>query len=275
VGVDLHRSRDLRTLLFGRARDLGIDTVVHMAEHPDASDDGRSVHALNVDRTRELLHLLERHPTIRRIVYRAAAVPDPGLPSLGGLVVAVHSPRAGARLAELAAVRDGTKIAAISEAAAKACGTGWELVEAAARSGAPDAAAAALGQLEERARAAGTDWALGILARSTALLEDGPAADARYRDGLERLERCRIVVHLARAHLVYGEWRRRGHRRIEAREHLRNAYEMLGRIGAEAFAAMDADRRRVHGPGSGFGFGGAGSSPACSRAASFKPSTAR
>ena len=69
---------------------------------------------------------------VRRIVYRAAAVPDPGLPSLGGLVVAVHSPRAGARLAELAAVRDGTKIAAISEAAAKACGTGWELVEAAA-----------------------------------------------------------------------------------------------------------------------------------------------
>jgi UDP-glucose 4-epimerase len=70
VGVDLHRSRDLRTLLFGRVREAGIDTVVHMAEHPDASDDGRSVHALNVDRTRELLHLCQRHPTIERLIYR-------------------------------------------------------------------------------------------------------------------------------------------------------------------------------------------------------------
>jgi uroporphyrinogen-III synthase len=69
----------------------------------------------------------------RRIVYRAAAVPDPGLPPLDGLVVAVHSPRAGARLAELATDRRGTRIAAISEAAAEACGTGWEKVEIAAK----------------------------------------------------------------------------------------------------------------------------------------------
>jgi DNA-binding CsgD family transcriptional regulator len=116
---------------------------------------------------------------------------------------------------------------------------GWslvELVEAGVRSGAHDAAAGALRQLEERARAAGTDWALGTLARSSALLEDGRAADALYREALERLERCRIVVHLARAHLVYGEWLRRENRRVDAREQLRIAYEMLGRIGAEAFA---------------------------------------
>jgi DNA-binding CsgD family transcriptional regulator len=116
---------------------------------------------------------------------------------------------------------------------------GWslvELVEAGVRSGAHDVAAGALRQLEERTRAAGTDWALGILARSRALLEGGRAADALYREALERLERCRIVVHLARAHLVYGEWLRRENRRIDAREQLRIAYEMLGRIGAEAFA---------------------------------------
>lgn len=116
---------------------------------------------------------------------------------------------------------------------------GWsliELVEAGVRTGAPDVAAVALRQLEERARAAGSDWALGILARSSALLEHGWSADALYREALVRLERCRIVVHLARAHLVYGEWLRRENRRVDARQQLRIAYEMLGRIGAEAFA---------------------------------------
>jgi DNA-binding CsgD family transcriptional regulator len=121
---------------------------------------------------------------------------------------------------------------------------GWslvELVEAGARSGAYDAAAVALGQLVERTRAAGTDWALGILARSSALVQHGQAADALYREAIERLGRCRIVVHLARAHLVYGEWLRRENRRVDAREQLRIAYEMLSRMGAEAFA----ERARV------------------------------
>ncbi|MBX6331662.1 MAG: LuxR family transcriptional regulator, partial [Gemmatimonadaceae bacterium] len=116
---------------------------------------------------------------------------------------------------------------------------GWslvELIEAGARCGAHDVAAAALRQLEERARAAGTDWALGVLARSSALLEDGRAANALYREALARLARCRIAVHLARAHLVYGEWLRRENRRVDARAQLRIAYEMFTRFGAEAFA---------------------------------------
>ena len=134
---------------------------------------------------------------------------------------------------------------AACEAAKRACEhddlgfLGWslvELIEAGVRSGARDEAAGALQILEERARAAGTEWALGTLARSSALLENGSAADELYRDSLERLARCRIVVHLARAHLVYGEWLRRENRRVNAREHLRIAYEMLSRIGAEAFA---------------------------------------
>ena len=119
------------------------------------------------------------------------------------------------------------------------CFFGWslvELVEAASRSGAHGAAVDALQQLEKRTRAAGTDWARGTLARSSALLSDGQAADALYREAIERLGRCRITVHLARAHLVYGEWLRRENRRMDAREQLRNAYEMLSRIGAEAFA---------------------------------------
>ncbi|MBD0707053.1 LuxR family transcriptional regulator [Streptomyces sp. CBMA291] len=111
-----------------------------------------------------------------------------------------------------------------------------ELVEAGARGGAPATAEAALRRLEERTRAAGTDWALGTLARSAALLSEGPAADLLYRQAVERLGRSGIAVHLARTHLVYGEWLRRENRRGEAREHLRTAYESLRDFGAKAFA---------------------------------------
>ena len=116
---------------------------------------------------------------------------------------------------------------------------GWaliELVEASARSDRPQVAAAALGQLGERTHAAGTDWALGIEARSHALLSDGPAAEALYREAIERLARSRITVHLARTHLLYGEWLRREHRRLDARAQLHRAHDMLSHIGAEAFA---------------------------------------
>jgi len=71
------------------------------------------------------------HVIDRITVYRSAAIDNPDLPLLGGLVAAIHSPRAGARLAELAAGRDRTAIAAISKAAAEACGPGWERVEVA------------------------------------------------------------------------------------------------------------------------------------------------
>ena len=84
-------------------------------------------------------------------------------------------------------------------------------------------------KLEERTVAAGTDWALGILARSRALLSAGEAADALYLEAIERLGRSRIVVHLARAHLLYGEWLRRENRRLDARDQLRVAYDMFDR----------------------------------------------
>lgn len=111
-----------------------------------------------------------------------------------------------------------------------------ELVEAAVRSGAPEAAAVPLRRLAERAEAGGTDWALGVLARSRALVSEGPAAERLYREAVERLGRSRIAVHLARAHLVYGEWLRRENRRLDAREQLRTAHGMLRSFGAKAFA---------------------------------------
>ena len=111
-----------------------------------------------------------------------------------------------------------------------------ELIEAAVRSGAHEEAAAALRQLEERTSAAGTDWALGVQAWSTALVSEGAVAESGYREAIERLGRSRIAIHLARAHLVYGEWLRRENRRIDAREHLGTAHDMFSRAGAEGFA---------------------------------------
>ena len=122
-----------------------------------------------------------------------------------------------------------------------------ELVEAGARSGAREEAAAALRQLEERTSAIGTDWALGVQAWSRALLSDGQAAESLYREAIERLARSRIAVHLARAHLVYGEWLRRENRRIDARDHLRTAHDMFSDIGAEAFA--ERSRRELRATG--------------------------
>ena len=116
---------------------------------------------------------------------------------------------------------------------------GWsliELVEAGVRSNNREVASDALRQLEERTRAGGTDWALGIRARSQALLSDGKADEALYREAIDRLARSRIAVHLGRAQLVYGEWLRRENRRREARQQLHAAYKMFWDFGAEGFA---------------------------------------
>lgn len=64
-------------------------------------------------------------------VYRAVAIDDPRLPDLAGSVAAVHSARAGARLAALVDDRSRTTIAAISAAAAAACGSGWGRIDVA------------------------------------------------------------------------------------------------------------------------------------------------
>jgi DNA-binding CsgD family transcriptional regulator len=111
-----------------------------------------------------------------------------------------------------------------------------ELIEAAARSGAPDRATGALQRLSDATAATGTDWGAGVRARSHALLSTKEAAEPQYRDAIERLARTRIRPQLARAHLVYGEWLRRQNRRVEARHQLRVAHEMLTGIGVTAFA---------------------------------------
>jgi DNA-binding CsgD family transcriptional regulator len=111
-----------------------------------------------------------------------------------------------------------------------------ELVEAAARCGRTELAADALERLCERTQAAGTELALGIQARSRALLSGGEPAERLYREAIQRLGGTRMRPALARAHLLYGEWLRRENRRADARKQLRTAYEGLTAMGMEAFA---------------------------------------
>jgi DNA-binding CsgD family transcriptional regulator len=111
-----------------------------------------------------------------------------------------------------------------------------ELIEAAARTGQPERAAGALRRLSETTCASGTDWALGIQARSRALLADGEPAERLYREAIQRLGRTRIRAELARTLLLYGEWLRRRSRRVDARGQLRDAHQMLVTMGADGFA---------------------------------------
>jgi DNA-binding CsgD family transcriptional regulator len=111
-----------------------------------------------------------------------------------------------------------------------------ELGEAASRTADIGLVEHALAWITEPARVTQSEWALGIEARIRALLSADEAAESHYRDSIARLGRTRLRVEHARAHLLYGEWLRRERRRVEAREHLRAAHEMLAAMGVNAFA---------------------------------------
>jgi DNA-binding CsgD family transcriptional regulator len=116
-----------------------------------------------------------------------------------------------------------------------------ELIEAATRSGHHERAEEALVVLSASTRASGTAWALGVEARSRALVSAGDPAESLYREAVEHLEPTRLRLDLARARLLFGEWLRREGRRVDARLELRPAHEMFSEFGMEAFA----ERARV------------------------------
>ena len=118
-----------------------------------------------------------------------------------------------------------------------------ELIEPATRTGRTDLATDALERLDRKARASRTDWALGIVARSRALVLDGDSTESSFREALEHLSRTRLRAELARTHLLYGEWLRRTNRRADARWELNVAHELFSRMGMEGFA--DRARREL------------------------------
>ena len=122
-----------------------------------------------------------------------------------------------------------------------------EVVEAGVRSGDRAAAEVALTRLTERGTAAATPWALGLLARSRALMAADADAELYYLEAIRQLAGTAMRTEVARAHLLYGEWLRRRKRRRDAEVQLRTAYDMFTAMGAAAFAGRTGAERRAAG----------------------------
>ncbi|WIX76723.1 AAA family ATPase [Amycolatopsis carbonis] len=117
---------------------------------------------------------------------------------------------------------------------------GAEVIEAAVRAGGRELATDIWAWFSPLLCATGTDWALGVEARTRALLADGPAAEDAYRDAIDHLARTRRRPELARAHLLYGEWLHRERRRGDARDQLRTAHDLYSTMGMAGFAERAA-----------------------------------
>lgn len=117
-----------------------------------------------------------------------------------------------------------------------------DLIEAAIRIGDNATAGLALDELTMRATSAGTPWALGLMARSTALtLTTSSSAQPHYVKAIRILDSTPLRIEAARTHLLYGEWLRRRKRRADAREHLSTALQEFRTIGAAGFAERAAN----------------------------------
>ncbi|MCS0637544.1 AAA family ATPase [Streptomyces sp. LP05-1] len=122
-----------------------------------------------------------------------------------------------------------------------------ELVEAAARAGRGEEAAAAMHHLETLARANPLPWAVAEWRQAQALLGHDADREGLHRAAIDAFAKTRVRVLHARARLTYGEWLRRENRRAEARTELRAAHEMLSGMGADAFAERAGRELRATG----------------------------
>jgi ATP/maltotriose-dependent transcriptional regulator MalT len=137
--------------------------------------------------------------------------------------------------AALAAVREAVDVELLSEMGSPRAVA--DLIEAAVRCGERRLAERGLDRLTMTTQPSGSDWALAVEARSRALLSEGDAAEALYREAIERLQRTGLRLQLARTHLLYGDWLGGERRLPDARAQLRTALEMFTIMGTEAFAA--------------------------------------
>jgi uroporphyrinogen-III synthase len=131
-GEQLRALRELPAYVVGEAtataaRNAGLEVAVSGDSGVDALlallwEDLRLLHPCGADRRQPIQPRQKITPVV---VYLSREVEPPELSSEADCVVLVHSSRAGARFAELMQNRTSITLAAISNAAAEAAGTGW------------------------------------------------------------------------------------------------------------------------------------------------------
>jgi DNA-binding CsgD family transcriptional regulator len=120
-------------------------------------------------------------------------------------------------------------------------------LEAAARAGRPDRAQQWTEELEGFAAATGQSWAHAAAAHGRALLTEGPAAEAHFRQALSHHAGSTRPFNRARTQLAYGEFLRRLRRRVDAREQLRGALAGFEELGARVWADRAREELRASG----------------------------
>jgi DNA-binding CsgD family transcriptional regulator len=109
-------------------------------------------------------------------------------------------------------------------------------VEAAARAGRPDLLAAVLDGLARHLGPRPPAWGRAQIELGRAVLGGDAEAEPRYEAAVAAGEEAGRPFPLARTRLLYGEWLRRGRRRVDARHQLRVAVETFDRLEAAPWA---------------------------------------
>jgi DNA-binding CsgD family transcriptional regulator len=122
-----------------------------------------------------------------------------------------------------------------------------ERIEAAVRAGHMAAARGWTDELARFAAATRRPWAQATVAFGRALTADQADADTLFRESLAHHADAGRPLDAARAQLAYGEWLRRSQRRVDARQHLRQAVDTFQDLRAESLAARANQELRASG----------------------------
>jgi DNA-binding CsgD family transcriptional regulator len=122
-----------------------------------------------------------------------------------------------------------------------------DTIDAAVRADEPEVARGLVEDLEGFAEATERPWALATLAHGRAMTGEPGEAEARFAEALLHHDRAGRRVDRARTHLAYGEWLRRNQRRVDARQHLREALATFQDVHAEPLADRATEELRASG----------------------------
>jgi len=122
-----------------------------------------------------------------------------------------------------------------------------DTIDAAVRADEPEVAGALVEELAGFAEGTARPWALAALAYGRAMTGDPADAEARFQEALLHHDRAGRRVDRARTHLAYGEWLRRNQRRVDARQHLREALATFQDAHADALTDRATQELRASG----------------------------